>query len=1117
MRNVHLSKVALAVLTGLNVYTAAAQTSLTNGLSQQGNLASSTDFQTWSFPATSGDRISVTVAKSSGGANFNPRIEARGPAGEFLGAANGSVAARLDLQADGTGTYIITVTDAFHTGNGAYQVRLAQIPEPFTVAVGDEGGGMTNGASHQGTITAGDLDMWTLSANPGERIVLQVSKLTGGAAFSPQLELFDPTGTRIGADSGVTAGRIDAQAPLAGNYTIVVSAMSPDATGTYQLQLVHAPGVISVPTGDEGGPLADGVDQSGTISVGDLDPWTFDAAVGDRITLSVSKQTGGAGFTPQLELIAPNGDRRTYGQGSSLVTLDTAITMAGTYVALVSDASETGSGTYTLHLTRATINTNAALLVNGPTVQSSIAVAGQTNTWNILASVNDRLILRVGKIGTGTFTPSMRLIGPTGIALGAVNTSSAAEIAVTATNTGAFTVTVSDGSAGHNQTGGFRLTLVHPGLPASLGANDEGGGLTNGLTTSGIIDQGDLDVWTFTANSGQELLVRMGELTAGSTLTPSLRLYSPDGILLDQYGASGTAAEVEFRATNSGTFTVVAGDNSSFFTGTGGYRLKVLKTGSALVIDPNDEGGSLTNGTTLTGSIPVGDMDGWSFRAQSGQSIVLGMGELVANSSLTPFLRLYGPDGALIGQYGASGTASEVSARATNSGTFTVVAADASGFYLGSGTYTIKLAKTGSPIVLGANDSGGPITNGVMHTGSLSVGNIEIWNFDATEGDSIVARMGELLAGSSLTPFLRIYGPDGALLDQYGSSSVAAEVSTRATNSGTFTIITGDASGFFLGSGGYRVKLGKTGSPIFILPTDEGGPMTNGWLYTGNIDVGDMDVWSFNAVAGQSIVLRMGELIAQSSLTPYLRLFGPDGALLGQYGSSGSASEVTTRATNSGVFTVIAADATSFYQGSGTYRLKLAQTATPLLTQAGDDGGAMHGQTNYDGLLNVGDVAAYEFTACAGDPISLSLTKVNTGSTLTPWLRLYGRDGTLLKNVSSSPTATASLTAPASGIYTVVVADGSGFFLGSGNFTLNVNGLARGLAICIPSAGDTNIIVTGAQTSSGFNLLTTTNVETPKASWDLIPATQFDSFGNLNYPVRVNPDENRRFFRWLAP
>jgi hypothetical protein len=109
------------------------------------------------------------------------------------------------------------------------------------------------------------------------------------------------------------------------------------------------------------------------------------------------------------------------------------------------------------------------------------------------------------------------------------------------------------------------------------------------------------------------------------------------------------------------------------------------------------------------------------------------------------------------------------------------------------------------------------------------------------------------------------------------------------------------------------------------------------------------------------------------------------------------------------------------------------------------------------------------------------------------------------------------MAAPASGIYTVVVADQSGFFKGSGTYQLSVNGLSRSLRACFPSAGDTNIIVTGGQVLNGFSVLTTTNVDTPKTLWEVIPATQFDTFGNLNFPVKVNPGEERRFFRWLGP
>lgn len=328
--------------------TAAAQNALTNGIPSQDSLGSPTQAKSWTFTANAGDHVTLTMTKLSGGAAFNPRLEVISPAGYSQGAASGNVGARLDLQAESSGTYIVLASDAFQAGAGSFQLQLAQIPEAFTVGSSDEGGGLTNGASHLGTITAGDVDLWTTTAHAGDRITLQLIKVTGGAVFSPQLELFGPDGTRLGHDSGSLASRVDIQAAADGTYTIQVSAITPDGAGNYQLQLVQTPGALSVPSGDEGGPLADATNQNGTITVGDLDAWTFSANVGDHIALQLAKVTGGATFTPQLELIGPDGTRRSVSQGLAGANVDVAIETSGTYVALVSDANETGSGTYTL-------------------------------------------------------------------------------------------------------------------------------------------------------------------------------------------------------------------------------------------------------------------------------------------------------------------------------------------------------------------------------------------------------------------------------------------------------------------------------------------------------------------------------------------------------------------------------------------------------------------------------------------------------------------------------------------------------------------------------------------------------------------------------------------------
>src|SRR5436309_4306907 len=128
-------------------------------------------------------------------------------------------------------------------------------------------------------------------------------------------------------------------------------------------------------------------------------------------------------------------------------------------------------------------------------------------------------------------------------------------------------VMVNDNSAGRLGTGNYRISLAKTGSAPVISSTDEGGPMVNGATYLATIDTGDIDAWTFTANAGESIVVRMGE-TLTSSLTPQLRLYGPNGVLLDSaFGL--VAAEVSARATNSGTFLVVAGDLTAGWTGTG--------------------------------------------------------------------------------------------------------------------------------------------------------------------------------------------------------------------------------------------------------------------------------------------------------------------------------------------------------------------------------------------------------------------------------------------------------------------------------------------------------------------------------------------------------------------
>ena len=109
-----------------------------------------------------------------GTVGFDGDLKLYGPNGALLKTAASGTDAELDLTATNSGTFTALVSSYSAGGSGTYVLHLAQFPEAFIVPAGDEGGPMTNGGNYAGTITLGDLDMWSFTANAGDNIVLRL-------------------------------------------------------------------------------------------------------------------------------------------------------------------------------------------------------------------------------------------------------------------------------------------------------------------------------------------------------------------------------------------------------------------------------------------------------------------------------------------------------------------------------------------------------------------------------------------------------------------------------------------------------------------------------------------------------------------------------------------------------------------------------------------------------------------------------------------------------------------------------------------------------------------------------------------------------------------------------
>jgi hypothetical protein len=128
----------------------------------------------------------------------------------------------------------------------------------------------------------------------------------------------------------------------------------------------------------------------------------------------------------------------------------------------------------------------------------------------------------------------------------------------------------------------------------SVGISNAQTALVNGGNQGGTILTNTTDSYTFTANKGDSIVLRLG--TTG--FDGNLGLYGPSSVLV-KTAASGMDAELDYTATNSGTFTVIV---SSYYSGgTGTYVLHLAQSPEPFIVPAGDEGGPMTNGGNFAG------------------------------------------------------------------------------------------------------------------------------------------------------------------------------------------------------------------------------------------------------------------------------------------------------------------------------------------------------------------------------------------------------------------------------------------------------------------------------------------------------------------------------------
>jgi len=314
------------------------------------------------------------------------------------------------------------------------------------------------------------------------------------------------------------------------------------------------------------------------------------------------------------------------------------------------------------------------------------------------------------------------------------------------------------------------LVLSPPETPEAV----ERGTIEPGKTVEGMLPPNGMEVWTFDAQEGQFITIRLDAVDPVA-LDPYLELYDEDGLLVaenDDGGEENNARIVDFPVLVSGIYHI----HALTYSGTGDYTL------SLEVADEASAGGTIEYGQTVEETLVEEAEQAWFFEGDEGDVVTIAMNAL--DEELDCYLELYGPDGTELTYDDDSGEEFDALIEYYElpaDGTFRIVAHGA--LFGGVGQYELVLEQTEMVVE-------GTLAYGDTVEATLKPGTRHHWLFEGEEGDVVTISM--IAATEDLDTYLELFAPDGVqiMTDDDGSGNSNAEITEfELPLSGTYRII----------------------------------------------------------------------------------------------------------------------------------------------------------------------------------------------------------------------------------------------------------------------------------------------------------------------------------------
>ena len=673
-----------------------------------GSIAVVGEADEFTFNAAAGDSIVVALTDTDSTSATAPRLEIFAPDGTSLGAEADFDGVDLDVTAPQNGTYRAVVRENGDDNTFDYRITLAKLPGPQTPGV--DGGPILSGQRLEGQIVRGDLDVFTFQADAGDSVVFALTDLDSASSTAPFLRIYGPDGAVVASESDFDGVDLDFTAPSGGTYYALVRESNSDNAMDYRVALSVFPGPQADDVLDnDGGTLVSGGRVAGQIDRGDLDAFTFTADPGDSVVVTLADLDSATSTVPFLRIYGPDGAVVASESDFDAVDLDFIAPSGGTYYALVREANSDAAMDYRIGLAvfpgpqaDDPFDNDGGVIVSGQRVEGRVD-RGDLDIYTFTADPGDNVVAALTDLDSTTSTvPFLRIYGPDGAVVASESDFDGVDLDFIAPSGGTYYALVREGNV--DAAMDYRLALaVLPGPQAADDFDDEGGPIASGQTLAGRIDRGDLDIYTFAADPGDQIAVALGDTDATTATAVRLSLYAPDGTRIAD-GADFDGTEQFVIAPTGGTYYVVARESNS--DAALDYQLSLVVVPGPQASDPFDlDGGNLPSGQDRTGSITRADLDVFTFNASAGNAFTVNLLETTGNSAFGARVTVFGPDGALLGSNTANPTTSVNVASAPASGTYYALVRDADSD--ATGTYSIGLnAPAGSdadpPQVAGA-------------------------------------------------------------------------------------------------------------------------------------------------------------------------------------------------------------------------------------------------------------------------------------------------------------------------------------------------------------------------------------------------------------------------------